>query len=118
MTRHLKSVNEQAEVDSAAIPPEFARCRTFGHAWDFTTVTKKGNELIQGLRCMRCETERFTTINARTGDSQGNSYSYAEGYQRKGMGAMTPRERSALRLAEVKRHMGAVQRHLRKQGKA
>lgn len=116
--RHLKSVSQQAEVtENRSVPEKFAACRSWGHAWDFTTVVRKGQDYIQGLRCVRCETERFTAINMRTGESHGNSYSYAKGYQVTG-GALTPKERAALRLGEVKRHQAAIRAHLRQQKKA
>ena len=105
MTRPLKAVSTQADVTSRDVKSEHIACRTFGHGWNFTTVTRKGQELIQGLECFRCGTERFVTINARTGYASSNNYRYAEGYQFRGGGAMTPGERAALRLGEVKRHL-------------
>lgn len=85
------------------IPVHYQACRTFNHAWEFTTVKRDGREYVQGLRCMRCATERFVKIDARTGEPRGNRYDYPEGYVIKG-GTLTARERAQLRLLEVKRH--------------
>lgn len=87
------------------IPVQYAACRTFLHAWDFTTVDREGGLYIQGLRCLRCGTERHVKINARTGEPKGNKYDYPDGYLITG-GALTARERWSLRLSEVKRHGG------------
>lgn len=80
-------------------------CRSFGHAWDYTTVEKRGREFIQGLKCIRCETERFIGIDSRSGETKGNRYLYADGYLFHGGGALTPEERAELRLAEVSGHL-------------
>lgn len=80
-------------------------CRTFLHAWDPTTVKKDGRNLIQGLVCLRCGTIRSVRIDSRTGERKGNAYDYPDNYLLDGGGALTQRERAALRLAEVKRHL-------------
>jgi hypothetical protein len=88
-----------------SVPQQFAMCRTYLHAWDYTTVKKDGRHLIQGLVCLRCGTTRRQRIDARTGERLGNAYDYPEDYVLKEGGALTARERAALRLAEVKRHL-------------
>ncbi|QBJ01121.1 hypothetical protein PBI_ARISSANAE_35 [Mycobacterium phage Arissanae] len=88
-------------------------CRVFMHAWDYTTVKRNGADYIQGLICMRCGTERFMKINARTGLPGGNVYKYAEGYLFSGGGALTQKERGELRLLEVTGH---VPKRARKKG--
>lgn len=80
-------------------------CRVYGHAWDYTTVKRNGGELVQGLACIRCTTERFIKINSRSGETSGSRYTYAEGYLFHGGGALTPQERSELRLEEVLGHL-------------
>jgi hypothetical protein len=86
------------------IPVEYAMCRTFLHAWDYTTVKKVGREFVQGLVCLRCGTQRSMRIDSRTGERKGNRYDYPEKYVLEEGGALTQDERAALRLAEVKRH--------------
>ncbi|ALF02174.1 hypothetical protein SEA_LADYBIRD_33 [Mycobacterium phage LadyBird] len=80
-------------------------CRVFQHAWDYTTVKRDGKHFLQGLVCIRCGTERFMKIDARTGLPGGNSYKYADGYLFKGGGALTTQERGELRLIEVTGHL-------------
>lgn len=100
------------------VPARYAACRTWQHAWDFTTVKKEGIEYIQGLRCIRCGTERAVRISSKDGDRVGgNKYMYpedlnpeAEPYKmpKDSGGMLTADERSAIRLMEVKAHYGAV----------
>ncbi|AHJ86400.1 hypothetical protein 40AC_36 [Mycobacterium phage 40AC] len=80
-------------------------CRVFMHAWDYTTVKRDGSNYLQGLVCIRCGTERFMKINAKTGLPGGNKYRYADGYLFKGGGALTQQERGELRLIEVTGHL-------------
>ncbi|ASR75850.1 hypothetical protein J4U02_gp003 [Mycobacterium phage Aziz] len=87
--------------DERLVSPKHRMCRVFGHAWDYTTVQKDAGNFIQGLVCIRCTTERFMKIDARTGETKGSRYGYADGYLFKGGGALTPTERSELRLIEV-----------------
>jgi hypothetical protein len=90
------------------VPVEYAMCRTFMHAWDYTTVKKDGRHLIQGLVCLRCGTVRSFKIDSRTGEIKGNAYSYPENYLLDdGGGALSAKERAALRITEVRRHMQA-----------
>ncbi|QLF84599.1 hypothetical protein SEA_GAIL_35 [Mycobacterium phage Gail] len=80
-------------------------CRVFMHAWDYTTVKRDGKNYLQGLVCIRCGTERFMKIDARTGLPGGNVYKYADGYLFKGGGALSQQERGELRLMEVTGHL-------------
>ena len=89
------------------IDPRYSTCRTWQHAWEPTTVERQGGEYVQGLRCLRCTTERFVKVNARTGHRDGNKYLYPEGYLLKGGGALTADERAEIRLAEVKGYLAA-----------
>ncbi|WNN95713.1 hypothetical protein SEA_DIMINIMUS_3 [Mycobacterium phage Diminimus] len=90
-----------SDTEDRVVKPQHRMCRVFGHAWDYTTVKKEGVAYIQGLICIRCSTERFLRIHSRTGETKGSRYSYADGYLFKGGGALTPTERSELRLIEV-----------------
>jgi hypothetical protein len=87
------------------VPTEYAMCRTFLHAWDFTTVKQDGRRLIQGLVCLRCGTVRYMRIDSRTGERLGNSYDYPDGYVLAEGGPLSAKERASIRLDEVKRHI-------------
>ena len=86
-----------------SVPSQFAMCRAFQHAWDYLDVQRDGRVLIQSLRCMRCATVKYIKIDSRDGDTVGHpSYHYTDGYQLKEGGSMTHRERTAIRLAEIR----------------
>ena len=93
---------ERTKVARRLVPA--VHCRIFGHAWDYTTVRCHGRELIKGLRCLRSSTERFVHVDSRTGARVSNQYAYPEHYQLSG-GQFTSRERDAVRLAEIRRHL-------------
>lgn len=82
-----------------SVPVEYAMCRTFQHAWDYTTVKKDGRDLIQGLVCLRCGTVRKMRIDGRTGERLGNAYDYPEHYTFDEGGPLTADERASLRLS-------------------
>ncbi|ANA86970.1 hypothetical protein SEA_STROSAHL_35 [Gordonia phage Strosahl] len=84
---------------------EHRMCRVFQHAWEPTTVKREGGVYLQGLRCMRCSTERLVRVDPRTGELKGARYNYAEGYLLHGGGGLTSQERAELRLAEVAGHL-------------
>lgn len=92
-------------AEDRTVYAEHRMCRVFGHAWDYTTVKRDSGSYLQGLACIRCSTERVMKINPRTGETNGSRYTYADGYLFKGGGALTPTERSELRLIEVTGHM-------------
>lgn len=92
-------------AEDRSVQANHRMCRVFMHAWDYTTVKREGKNLLQGLVCIRCDTERWVKINSRTGEIGGARYKYAEGYLFKGGGALTQRERAELRLAEVSTHL-------------
>jgi len=94
-----------ASRKNRTVPVEYAACRTYLHAWDPTTVKRDGKHLVQGLVCLRCGTIRSYKIDSRTGEIKGNSYSYPENYLLDGGGALTARERAALRIGEIRRRM-------------
>lgn len=80
-------------------------CRVFGHAWEYSNVKRLGDVYLQGLACIRCSTERFIKIDPRSGETKGSRYAYADGYLFHGGGALTPQERSELRLEEILGHL-------------
>ncbi|AHG23816.1 hypothetical protein CH25_gp70 [Mycobacterium phage EagleEye] len=94
-----------SEEDSRTVSAKHRMCRVFQHAWEYTTVKRDGANYLQGLACIRCGTERFMKIDARTGEAGGSKYKYADGYLFKGGGALTVSERAALRLIEVSGHL-------------
>lgn len=64
-----------------ALRAEYLRCRTWGHAWEEfipRDVRVKWGELWP-LRCIRCGTERFDTINA-LGHLGARRYVHPEDY--------------------------------------
>lgn len=91
--------------DERVVHAHHRMCRVFGHAWDYTTVKRHGGEYLQGLVCIRCSTERFIRIDPRSGETKGSRYAYADGYLFHGGGALTPEERSELRLEEILGHL-------------
>lgn len=100
-----------------SVPAIYAMCRTWQHAWDYTSVKRDGGEYIQGMRCTRCGTEKQVKINAKSGYREGgNRYVYpedmnpeAEAYKmpKDSGGALSQDERAAVRLEEVLSHFAA-----------
>ena len=88
-----------------SVPSKFAMCRVFMHAWDYEDVVRDGTVLIQTLRCIRCSTRKFIRIDGRTGDSLTSYYKHAEGYLFTKGGHITPDERAAVRLREVRTNL-------------
>lgn len=93
------------EDEDRNVRPDHRMCRVYGHAWDYTTAKRLGGEYVQGLVCIRCSTERFMKIDSRSGETKGSRYAYADGYLFHGGGALTPQERSELRLEEILGHL-------------
>lgn len=65
---------------------DYLKCRSWGHEWeDFRPLQKRSGwgELLS-LRCVRCGTERFDTIDSN-GDISKRQYVYPEGYKVIGM---------------------------------
>lgn len=113
--------------DDHDVPVEYAACRAWGHAWDFTTVDRSGGEYIQGMRCLRCPTVRSVRINARTGTREhGNKYQYPEDIDPravpykmpKGSGGLTSEERGQVTLGFIKVRYDEVAVRRRRRKKA
>lgn len=59
---------------------EYSECRTFGHAWySYESERDKIGYQVK-LRCERCTTVRYDTINLR-GGLQTRQYVYPDGYK-------------------------------------
>lgn len=96
---------------SRTVADQYVACRSWMHAWEFTTVERSGGEYIQGMRCLRCPTEKTVRINARTGMREhGSTYKYPEQldpnaapYQmpKDSGGALTSEERGEIMLQFV-----------------
>jgi len=86
----------------ATLKPDYMECRDYGHPWRpySARFIPKLREYEQTLRCDRCGTERFRTLNAH-GHIMGTSYAYAEGYLVAGLGVLSSTDRDYLRLANV-----------------
>jgi hypothetical protein len=61
----------------------YVKCRSWGHAWSsFIPTLEQRREMwgdVYALRCERCHTERFDTINS-LGQLDGRRYVYPYGY--------------------------------------
>lgn len=75
----------------------FLKCRTIGHAWRWTTVTRAGQKYVQHLRCTSCDTTKRQELDSR-GFIVSNSYTYPEGYRVSGLGSLDRDDRASLRL--------------------
>lgn len=80
-------------------------CRVFLHAWNYVDVQRDGRVFIQSLSCIRCGTMKFIRINSSTGAAITAWYQHPEGYLFAEGGHMTPDERAATRLNEVKTNL-------------
>lgn len=85
------------ERELRQIEMSFLKCRTLGHAWTWTTVTRKGRAYVQHLRCTSCDTTKRQELDSR-GFIVSNSYTYAPGYLVKGLGYLDKDDRAALRI--------------------
>lgn len=78
----------------------FLKCRTIGHGWKWTTVTRAGQKYVQHLRCTSCDTTKRQELDSR-GFIVSNSYTYPEGYLVSGLGYLDRDDRASLRLRFV-----------------
>jgi glycine/D-amino acid oxidase-like deaminating enzyme len=79
-------------------------CRDFGHNWRQYAVKKAKGGFERSLFCKQCKTARHQFITSR-GEVAANNYSYAEGYQFKGMGRIHSEGKGIIRLAAIERAM-------------
>jgi hypothetical protein len=98
------------EVKSFArgLSDEFLECRILSHNWQpFQAAWERDADayLVQYL-CERCNSARHMWID-RFGDVVRGGYDYEDGYQHIGMGRITGRGRSALRLESLSRILGS-----------
>lgn len=85
------------KTDLAQIAVSFIKCRTLGHAWKWTDVERNRKGLVQGLRCVGCDTTKRQQLT-KTGHIVASSYTYTPGYLVKGLGYLDQDDRAALRL--------------------
>ncbi len=104
--RNAPKYAERHEVETATdqMRGTDLECRDLQHTWAYVTTTH-----IVRLRyyrqlhvCQRCGTERTREIS-ETGHIYQSTYSYADGYQIKGLGRIAGEAKDALRLAAIKR---------------
>lgn len=88
----------------------YLRCRDMGHNWRQARVEKVGRGYERTLYCSSCKTNRHQTLN-RYGVVETNHYSYADGYQIKGLGRVNGDAKSALRLASLQNAIDHSSRH-------
>jgi hypothetical protein len=86
---------------------QFLECRTYGHHWRPQAATyTKDKRAISTVHVCRCDTERRSMLDARTGWVLSVHYVYPDGYTTKGLGRITGDAKGALRLAGVHRVFG------------
>lgn len=86
----------------AAMRPEYAHCRDYGHDWRPYDVREAGRNYERVLRCSRCETLRHQHIAKKGGRYVGGmSYTWPDDYKLKGFGAFTADDRGLVRLASI-----------------
>jgi hypothetical protein len=84
-------------------PDAFLACRDFGHSWrPLTASWNADNTITRRLRCVRCSVERHQLLTSE-GYIVSGGYSYADGYQIKGVGSLTTDDRAVLRKTNVLR---------------
>jgi hypothetical protein len=105
------------EVRSFAgeLPDNYLHCRTLGHAWTPHRAQWRPDEGAYWTvyLCPRCDTQRVEWLD-EFGDKVRGNYAYEDGYQHKGMGRITGRGRSMLRLEELHRIIDKPKRRTRK----
>lgn len=81
---------------------DFIVCRDLGHPWRKHNARLLGKENCyeQTFVCPRCGTERVRFLSLR-GAILDSHYSYADGYQVKGIGRLTGTDRDKIRLRAV-----------------
>lgn len=80
------------------VQDRYTECRVLAHAWRYTTVENDGRDYVQGLRCLRCECEKFVTISRR-GEIVRSSYRYPADYRI--AGGIDAEDRAELRLRSM-----------------
>lgn len=78
-------------------------CRTYGHGWTPSSVTRAGEGFVVKQRCNRCRNSRQQDMDSR-GYASPWRYIYADGYLTSGLGRIGGDGRAVLRLASL-RHL-------------
>lgn len=102
---------KKSDPDLRIVPSEYSLCRTWGHTWNFTYLDRvKGEGYNQGMKCIRCKTEKVVLVRQATGFRTGRGYKYPEQlyedvapYQmpKNSGGALTPEERGQCALDDI-----------------
>lgn len=103
MTRRTYRGLFSAAQDAADIAPEHLHCRDLGHTWRPYSVARvpQRRQWREVLNCIQCGTLRTRWLSD-LGEVLGSSYSYADGYQRIGLGAWTTDLRASVRVASLR----------------
>lgn len=78
-------------------------CRTYGHGWTPSSVTRAGEGFVVMQRCPRCTNRRSQEMDSR-GYATPWRYHYSEGYLTKDLGRIDNDGRAVLRIAAI-RHL-------------
>lgn len=76
----VKAIRQSKAKLSSSDP--INNCRCWGHCWTASDAGVIHSHGLAGISliCMRCETERLTWVNPRSGTIYGRKYTYAAGY--------------------------------------
>jgi hypothetical protein len=98
-SKHLSVVDEAHGIVARDVNPDHATCRTLGHAWVHRRKPVTEDEARAPMKaygsagilsvCATCQAERVKWVS-RSGGLMGNTYRYAEGYERRGDGRISP----------------------------
>lgn len=104
----MPSANANNQEFRREVKDEYRACRALGgHGWLPTTFEFDRAQYKQGMRCMRCKTNKVMIIGL-DGEIKRNVYEYPEDYLLDGGGALTAQERAKLRVMELKVHAKPV----------
>lgn len=76
-------------------------CRTYGHGWTSSSVTRAGEGFVVMQRCTRCTNRRTQEMDSR-GYATPWKYIYSDGYLSSGLGRIDVHGRAVLRLAVLR----------------
>lgn len=88
----------------ANINDDHLQCRDIGHNWRQYAVRKARGGYERSMFCRQCKTARHQFISSK-GDVLTNSYSYAEGYQLRGVGRLAAEGKGIIRLTTIERSL-------------
>lgn len=94
---------EQVSAYADSHGDRVVNCRTYGHGWSASSVTRAGLGYVVMQRCGRCGNRRSHNMDSR-GYATPWRYLYVEGYLTEDMGRIDTDGRAVLRLAAI-RHL-------------